>query len=1078
MTSDTARQPSKAAVVVAATLSLGRVAQAVANPDRVARCLARYKYSGLDGGRHRTWAYEYETDFPGVTWDDADWLLSTTTLEQGRFQSRGSVANGYLGISVASVGPFFELDSDDKGGDVINGWPLFSRRQSFATVAGFWNAQPDTNGTNFGWLLQYGHESVISGLPHWSGLVLDLGGGVYLDSTVDGTTITNFRSTYDFKAGVLSWSYTWSPSGGNRGSYDIRYLMFAHKLHINQAVVDLEIVPSVDANATVVNVLDGYSAVRTDFVQSGEDAGAIYSAVRPTGIANVTAYIYANLTGSDHVGLGGKTLVADKPYVRSNDSSIAQAVPVRFSAGKAVRVTKYVGAASGDAFDDPRDVARRAASSASSRGFDKSLRSHVEEWNDVMPDDSVDSYADPGNGTLPRDSYIIDSAIVSVANTYYLLQSTVGPNAQDLVGDAPVNVDSIPVGGLVSDSYAGLIFWDADLFMQPGLVASHPRSAERITNYRVSKYGQAKANAQTSHAGSQNKTVFSKDAAAFPWTSGRFGNCTATGPCWDYQYHLNGDVGISFVNQLVATGDTAYFKNTLFPVYDSIATFFSNLLAPNGTSWTVKNMTDPDEYANHVDAGGYTMPLIAETLQTANTFRAQFGQERNATWDSMAANVLFLRENDVTLEFTTMNGSAVVKQADVILDTFPLSYTANYTAQESLSDLDYSPDGPAMTWAFFSIIANDISPSGCSAYTYSQYSYKPYARAPFYQLSEQLIDNATTNGGTHPAFPFLTGHGGANQVGIFGYLGLRLLPDDALHINPNLPPQISHLTYRTFYWRGWPLSASSNATHTTVRRARHVRPLASADPRFANKTIAVHVGAEGSASTHDLPPDGTAVVPNRNIGRVNTTPGNLLQCKSAASPDRYRPGQFPIAANDGATSTKWQPWYAANLSSVTVMLAPDDVGAMVSRLHFNWAQAPPVNATVVFHNSTLGSLEGVDPAAATTESTANYTVVAHLAGVELSKPYSAQSTNLDVIAIPVGNTTNVTLSEPVPAARYATLLITGNQALGRVDIDAKNGTGATVAEWAVIVDAGQSGPAKPPSGLGWRRGAMLRGKRF
>jgi trehalose/maltose hydrolase-like predicted phosphorylase len=563
--------------------------------SRLAKSLARY--SGLDNNGNNSKTAVYKTDFAGVTWDNDNWLLSTTTLEQGRFQSRGSVANGYFGISVSSVGPFFELDSNEQGGDELNGWPLFSRRQSFATVAGFWNAQPDTNGTNFPWMLQYGYESVISGLPHWSGLVIDLGNGVYLDSTVDNTTITNFRSTYDFKAGVLGWSYTWSPSGNSSGSYDVRYLMFANKLHVNQAVVDLEIVPSVDSNATVVNVLDGYSAVRTDFVKSGEDGGAIYTAVRPTGIANITAYVYANLTGSEDVGLGRKSLVTNKPYVRKNESSIAQAVPVTFSAGKAVRITKYVGVASGDAFDNPRDVAKKAASTALSQGFYKSLRSHAKEWADVMPDDSVDSYANPKTGALPNDNYIIDSAIISVANTYYLLQTTVGPNAQALVKTAAVNVDSVSVGGLVSDSYAGLIFWDADLFMQPGLVASHPKSAERFTNYRAKKYSQAKANAQTSFAGSQNKTDFSKDAAAYPWTSGRFGNCTATGPCWDYQYHLNGDIGISLINQLVATGDTRYFKNTLFPVYDSIATLYSNLLAPNGSTWTVKNMTDPVSHA-------------------------------------------------------------------------------------------------------------------------------------------------------------------------------------------------------------------------------------------------------------------------------------------------------------------------------------------------------------------------------------------------------------------------------------------------------------------------------------------------
>lgn len=89
------------------------------------------------------------------------------------------------------------------------------------------------------------------------------------------------------------------------------------------------------------------------------------------------------------------------------------------------------------------------------------------------------------------------------------------------------------------------------------------------------------------------------------------------------------------------------------------------------------------------------MPLIAETLRHANSFRQQFGLEENSTWDDMADNVLVLRESGVTLEFTTMNGSAAVKQADVVLNTFPLDYTANYTAEDSLNDLDYVSLFPA-----------------------------------------------------------------------------------------------------------------------------------------------------------------------------------------------------------------------------------------------------------------------------------------------------------------------------------------------------------------------------------------------
>jgi trehalose/maltose hydrolase-like predicted phosphorylase len=146
---------------------------------------------------------------------------------------------------------------------------------------------------------------------------------------------------------------------------------------------------------------------------------------------------------------------------------------------------------------------------------------------------------------------------------------------------------------LTSDSYAGQVFWDADVWMQPGLAASHPEAAQRITNYRVDKYGQARENIKTAYAGSQNQTYFSPDAAIYPWTSGRPGNCTATGPCWDYEYHLNGDIGLSIINEWVASGDNKTFKETFFPIYNSIATLYADLLVQNGSYWTLKNMTDP-----------------------------------------------------------------------------------------------------------------------------------------------------------------------------------------------------------------------------------------------------------------------------------------------------------------------------------------------------------------------------------------------------------------------------------------------------------------------------------------------------
>ncbi len=85
------------------------------------------------------------------------------------------------------------------------------------------------------------------------------------------------------------------------------------------------------------------------------------------------------------------------------------------------------------------------------------------------------------------------------------------------------------------------------------------------------------------------------------------------------------------------------------------------------------------------------MPLIADTLMRANQFRQMFGLAANATWTDQAANIFISRDAGANIidEYTGMNGSIAVKQADVVLNAFPLAFMQNYTAQDALNDLDY-----------------------------------------------------------------------------------------------------------------------------------------------------------------------------------------------------------------------------------------------------------------------------------------------------------------------------------------------------------------------------------------------------
>jgi hypothetical protein len=434
------------------------------------------------------------------------------------------------------------------------------------------------------------------------------------------------------------------------------------------------------------------------------------------------------------------------------------------------------------------------------------------------------------------------------------------------------------------------------------------------------------------------------------------------------------------------------------------------------------------------------MPLIAETMDRANQFRSMFGIEQNSTWVTQAANVVIPHDPDsgISLEYSGMTGITDIKQVDVVLKIYPLNYFVNYTNAEALIDLRYYAmkqiqQGPAMTYAIFSVAANQVSDQGCAAYTYHQYSSYPYVRAPWFQFSEQMIDDYNFNGNYHPAFPFLTGHGGANQVVLFGYLGLRLTPDGNLHIAPSLPPQFPQIRYRTFYWQGWPICAISTSKETTLTRGR--TPLVNANQKYESGPIPVVVGRSGdSQKIYSLRPGKSITVPNRQISNDIAVAGNVLQCAtSVTSNTDFEPGQFPIGAIDGDTSTLWQPASALNSSTITVEIPYIHVGKHLKSVYFNWGSMPPVKFSVFGADST-----------SVQESFS--TLIATDVPVIISQPFNASAV-VDVILLQ-GNETIYTPKGQFKIPKYVTLSIVGNQVQG--PDKSTTGLGASVAEWALI----------------------------
>lgn len=88
----------------------------------------------------------------------------------------------------------------------------------------------------------------------------------------------------------------------------------------------------------------------------------------------------------------------------------------------------------------------------------------------------------------------------------------------------------------------------------------------------------------------------------------------------------------------------------------------------------------------------FTIASAAELLTLANDLRVQQGQSINQTWDTQARSINYpvSPASNITLEYETMNNNIQVKQADVVLISYPLDYSrSNYTAADKLMDLDY-----------------------------------------------------------------------------------------------------------------------------------------------------------------------------------------------------------------------------------------------------------------------------------------------------------------------------------------------------------------------------------------------------
>jgi trehalose/maltose hydrolase-like predicted phosphorylase len=771
------------------------------------------------------------------TTSDPGWTLTSTAIDP-KDSYHAFVGNGYLGQRVPATGSGYFASA------AKTGWPLYSPRYDGSFVSGLYAHNKQTTSD----------RQVIAALPTWTGMTVGTGGETFSGETPTGR-ISHYRQTLYLRCGLVRTSLTWTASDGR--ATDLVYDVFADRADQHVGAVRLRMTPHWSGQATVTGLIDGRGArmLSATGVRSQGRTQRVGFRTDGTGTAGAVA---STLSASPNVHPSRLSQDGQELTVRQ-----ATAFPVR--GGRTYTLTKYVGVDTALTSHDPDGSAVAASRQAAARGWDALFAAHSAAWGDLWRSD-IEVAGQPELQSWVRSS------------EYGLLSSVRAGSG-----------NSIAPTGLSSDNYAGLVFWDAETWMFPSLLAYHPELARSVVDYRYRTLAGARANAR--QLGYQG--VF------YPWESGSQGNLRAECQSWSpphcvTQIHLQSDIALAVWQYYQATGDTAWLRDRGWPVLSGIAQFWAGRVTPNSDgSYSIKNVAGPDEYSNGVTDGAYTNAGAATALRDATAAARLLGRPAPAGWTRIADHlrVPYDPKTHVFQQYAGYKGS-VIKQADTVMLMYPLDWPMSRTSAQAT--LDYyaartDPDGPAMTDSIHAIDAAALGEPGCSTYTYLMRSVEPFVRGPFDEFSEARGSKA---GGSDPlagapAQDFLTGAGGFLQTFAGGLGGLRW-STDGIRLDPTLPPQLAGgVTLKGLRWQGRTFDVAIGAHATTVRLTSG-RPF---DVRTAQGRQVVSRGTPAVLKTRR--PDLTATTDAARCAKVTASSA--------------QPGMYAEAAVDGNATTAWVP---------------------------------------------------------------------------------------------------------------------------------------------------------------------------
>ena len=637
-----------------------------------------------------------------------EWLLTSFSPTE---PYRPTLANGCIGTVVGGVG--------------TGGAEAGTERECSGNhfMQGVWTGAPGKE-----WLAK---------IPVWDAVVFNNGTS---DAEISQGKIENYRQTLDQQSGFIETTYDWTESGKTT-SVDIR--IFVSRRDPNLAAIRYTAVPHFDGPAAFKITFDGQKFAHLAGTERGGAGNALWLETEVAGTKTIVAE--AAVTSFD----GAKpALEVWKPDTETK--RIAQLARFTAKRDQTYRVDAVVAICQSRESKEPLAEAKRKAAEGAKKGFDELFAEHSEAWHELWKTDII------VDGPAPEVAFVRQHIH---ADLFALLQS-VRPGA----------ANSFNSMGFSRDGWCGGVFWDAEIWMYPAILVTHPEMAESILRYRL----------QTLPGAKENAAADGLKGAEYPWLSGYSGREDAIKP-YEKERHISGDIALAFWSYYLFTHDKQWLAKDAWPVIRESARYMvSRAVARNGR-YEVLDVIPPDEDAGVVNNSTFTNAVFKESLEIAIKAAKLVGQEPDKEW-APVANGLWIPFDETNQRYIGYEGYPVgrrIKQADPEMLIYPLEWPMSEAVKRNTLNyyVDHiSPTGPAMTRAIHSIGYAEL---GDRAAAYANYKdgYERCIRGPFLVMSETAQNNSVD---------VMTCRGDNLLPVIHGFAGMRIR-EDGVHFLPCLP---------------------------------------------------------------------------------------------------------------------------------------------------------------------------------------------------------------------------------------------------------------------------------------------------